>query len=153
MICLWLSRELDIDIVHWACDINSGGCKEFIALEIINFDVAENQFPDFIRIRESLDPSGIDYFLVEIPQIHIFDVSVMRIECEIPNVLVTISFRRANALHEPHQKLEIDEVQPNDRTRKRHNNGYKNLNKGGCAQECRVLFERDKFEGKATDPV
>lgn len=25
LIYLWLSRELDINIVHWTCDVNSGG--------------------------------------------------------------------------------------------------------------------------------
>ena len=114
MVSLGLGWKFDVNIVHRARDVNAGGCEEFTALEIEYLDIVKNQFPNFFGVRESLDPASIDYFLAEIPQMRIFDVSVMRIECEIPNVLIAVSFRCADARHEPHQKLEIDEVQPKD---------------------------------------
>ena len=107
LVSLGLGREFDVNIVHRARDVNARSCEEFIAFEIVYLDIVKNEFSNFFRVRESLNPTSIDYFLVEIPQMNIFDISVMRIECEIPNVLVAVSLRRAYALMKRIKSLKL----------------------------------------------
>ena len=122
-------------------DVNARVCEEFIAFEIVYLDIVKNEFSNFFRVRESLNPTSIDYFLVEIPQMNIFDISVMRIECEIPNVLVAVSLRRAYALMKRIKSLKLTKYSQMIETQECYERSlHKNLSDRGFPEGSCVLF-------------
>ncbi len=87
-----------MDVLRRSRKIKPRRLIQFFSVEIIYGHVQQDQLPQLVRLREAVDPAGVNILIGEVPYVDVFDGCIAGVEGVVSDVLITVFSCRANPL-------------------------------------------------------
>jgi len=111
-----------MDILAFPGKVETGNPVHLSLLEVVHYHISQNDFAQLSAFGKHFDKAGVGHSLLKIPKMHKIDRTRRRIEYEIPNILIAISFCCPDCLNETREELVVFDIQ------RQHTANYGNSN-------------------------